>query len=105
MTDLIGRRVGVRPAAHGTTFRRGLRCLSTGRPAASARRVMQSPEIVVGTPEEYRRWERKARAQLGEMGRSADDLERVDATIHYDGNRVTLLNLQDPRPELSVTDT
>lgn len=66
---------------------------------------MEHPRISVGTPAEYRYWMSRLTQFLTERGGEADNLERLDARLHYKGNRLTIYRLARPDDELSVADT
>src|SRR5579863_6220448 len=66
---------------------------------------MDAPSIEVGSPTEYAEWVARAREYLREFRRDPDQLDYVDARFGYRSNRITLLRLQDPHRELSVSDT
>jgi hypothetical protein len=66
---------------------------------------MQLPTIVVGTRAQYQLWEVRAQEFLKSQQICPDQLDRVDSTINYTRNRITLFNLQDPSDEWSIADT
>jgi hypothetical protein len=83
----------------------GLRRLLRGRATGRERAHFEHPLVEIGSSRDYRYWNARAREYLRESGRDPATLDRTDATINYDRNRVLLFNLPDPRNELSVGET